>query len=413
MNKVHETLKKHILIDDEAVVIDLEKSEGSWLADTSGKTYLDCFSQFASQPLGWNHPKVLAQKDRLLKAAIHKVANSDMYTQEFADFVETFAGFTSDFKYHFYISGGALAVENALKVAFDWKYRTPCSVAMASEDAMDVLHLRNAFHGRSGYTLSLTNTGQQKIKHFPKFKWNRVKPPTIHFPLNAIRMNNLTAIALQEIERKISPLTAAILIEPIQGEGGDNHFTQSFFTGLRKIADKKECLLIFDEVQTGVGLTGKMWAYEHYGVVPDIIAFGKKMQVCGICSTDRVDSVEDNVFHEPSRINSTWGGNLVDMVRATIFLEIIKEDNLIENSAEVGEYFLSLLRKLNLPNARGRGLMIAFDLDDEKERDAVLKKLNETMLVLPCGEKSIRFRPHLTFSKEEVDIAVEMIIKAL
>lgn len=413
MNKVHETLKKHILIDDEAVVIDLEKSEGSWLVDTSGKTYLDCFSQFASQPLGWNHPKVLAQKDRLLKAAIHKVANSDMYTQEFADFVETFAGFTSDFKYHFYISGGALAVENALKVAFDWKYRTVTWMYGATKDEMDVLHLRNAFHGRSGYTLSLTNTGQQKIKFFPKFKWNRVKPPIIHFPENQIRTNNLTAVALQEIKNKINPLTAAILIEPIQGEGGDNHFPQKFFTGLREIADNNECLLIFDEVQTGVGLTGKMWAYEHYGVVPDIIAFGKKMQVCGICSTDRVDSVENNVFHEPSRINSTWGGNLADMVRATIFLEIIKEDKLIENAAEVGDYFLSILKKLDLPNTRGRGLMIAFDLDDWKERDAVLKKLNETMLVLPCGEKSIRFRPHLTFSKEEVDIAVEMIIKAL
>jgi L-lysine 6-transaminase len=121
---------------------------------------------------------------------------------------------------------------------------------------------------------------------------------------------------------------AAIIIEPIQGEGGDNHFRPEFLQRLRDIANEEDALLIFDEVQTGVGLTGTMWAHEQLGVKPDILAFGKKMQVCGILATNRVDEVPDNVFRVSSRINSTWGGSLTDMVRATRYLEIIQEDNI-------------------------------------------------------------------------------------
>lgn len=136
---------------------------------------------------------------------------------------------------------------------------------------------------------------------------------------------------------------AGIIIETVQGEGGDNHFRPEFMAALRHLADKYDVMLIFDEVQCGVGLTGKMWAWQHLGVCPDMVCFGKKAQVCGFMSTSRIDNVKDNVFVLSSRINSTWGGSIADMVRATKIYEIIEEEHLVENSAVVGAYLLNKL----------------------------------------------------------------------
>jgi len=416
---IHTKLSGHILVDYKAKVIDLEASQGSWLVDCqTNNKYLDCYSQFASQPLGWNHPKILGQKERLLNAAVHKIANSDMYCHEYLNFVETFASITTDFKWHFFISGGALAVENALKTAFDWKMQRSKKI---NENKLDVIHLKEAFHGRSGYTLSLTNNGNinnPKTKWFPKFKWTRVTNPKIHFPISS-DVEELEIISLKEITKALKKgNVAAIILEPIQGEGGDNHFRNEYFLELRKLANEYDALLIFDEVQTGMGLTGKMWAYQHYDVIPDILCFGKKTQVCGICSTDRIDEVKDNVFHVHSRINSTWGGSMVDMVRSTMFMEIIKEDNLVQNTAVVGEYFLECLKNLKskkyvIDNFRGRGLMIAFDIDSTDSRNELLSGINQKMIALPCGNRSIRIRPHLTFTKEEANQAINIIQECL
>ena len=207
---------------------------------------------------------------------------------------------------------------------------------------------------------------------------------------------------------------AAIIIEPIQGEGGDNHFPKEFFTNLRRIANERDCLLIFDEVQTGMGLTGKMWAYEHFGVIPDMMCFGKKTQVCGFCSTDRIDEVKDNVFNTSGRINSTWGGNIVDMVRSRHIIDAIEKYNLIDNARNVGQRLISNLRGLPvISNVRGRGLMIAFDLSEEYVRDLVMSILSKDMLALKCGSKSIRLRPPLTFSNQDADNAAHFISRAV
>lgn len=406
-SQVNSLLKKHILWDDEAVVIDLVASQGSWLVDANtGRTLLDCFSQFASQPVGWNHPKVLEHRKAFGETALHKIANSDMATDIFAEFTEAFASITQDFQYLFFIDGGALAVENALKTAFDWKHQRDGT----DIQAMDVVHLRDAFHGRTGYTMSLTNSSASdyKTKYFPKFEWSRVHNPTIHHTFD----QDIEAEEEKSLNQMLSALqsnnVAAIIMEPIQGEGGDNHFRKKYFEQVRALADEHNALLIFDEVQTGLGLTGEMWAHEHF-VKPDIICFGKKSQVCGIAVTDRIDDVPDNVFHAPWRINSTWGGNNVDMLRSKILIDIIKDDMLVDNAYRIGNYFLESLQSLGLENARGRGLMLAFDLSNEAERDSLLKRLSEKMLALSCGEKSIRFRPHLTFSEEDVDCAIGFI----
>ena len=230
------------------------------------------------------------------------------------------------------------------------------------------------------------------------------------------------AASVAEIEQAFDadPMgIAAIIVEPIQGEGGDNHFRSEFLQQLRRIADKREAMLIFDEVQTGVGLTGSMWAFQQLGVTPDIVAFGKKTQVCGIMSTDRVDDINTNVFHVSSRINSTWGGNLVDMVRAARYLQIIAEEGLVENAALSGELFLGELLAIQesfalVTNVRGRGLMLAFDLPDAARRDQ-LRELcwDAGLATLGCGERSVRFRPSLTFSPEDISKAVQFLRDAL
>lgn len=428
MSKVYDTISKYVLTPDK-LVIDTEASNGSWLVDENGDRYLDCFSQFASQPVGWNHPKVLEQQERLGKVALHKLANSDVQCKEYADFVETFASFCPDFNHFFFISGGALGVENALKAAFDWRCKLYPNTSGIDGQNLQILHFKEAFHGRSGYTLSLTNNGNMvgkadsnpKTRLFPKFKWPRITNPKLSFLQdgtynNPIQLENECYREINTIFDPIDHNVAAIIVEPIQGEGGDNHFRAEFFQSLREFADKYDVLLIFDEVQTGMGLTGKIWCYEHYGVIPDLICYGKKTQAAGFASTDRIFRVDDNVFTTPSRINSTWGGNLTDMVRSTIYMNIINNDNLIDNAAKVGEYFLNQLRKMpesNISNIRGKGLMIAFDLPSLNERNNLLTKLNEKMLVLPCGERSIRFRPHLTFNETDVDVAIDIIEESI
>jgi L-lysine 6-transaminase len=432
-DKVMDVLRQHMLVDGFDLVIDLEKSRGNVLVDArTGDRFLDFFSFFASNPLGFNHPKMLTPetKERLLRAAIQKPSNSDFYTVEMAEFVGTFfekAIPPGTFKYIFLIEGGALAVENALKTAFDWKVRKNFAKGIREEKGHQILHFQQAFHGRSGYTLSLTNTfDPRKTKFFTKFSWPRVLNPKLEFPLteeNLEKVKKAEQESLRQIKEAIYKNPddiAAIIIEPIQGEGGDNHFRAEFFRELRQICDESDILLIFDEVQTGVGITGKWWAFQHFGVVPDILCFGKKTQVCGIVATERIDEVEDNVFHESSRINSTWGGNLTDMVRSTRYLEIIEEDGLVENAATVGEYFLEQLQKLGeefpgkLHNIRGRGLFIAFDLEDTEMRERVLQEVfNQKMIALRSGEKAIRFRPSLTITREEVDQGIDILRTAL
>lgn len=416
MKTIHHRLAKNVLIDPDAVVIDLHRSHGSWLVDTHGKERLDCYSQFASQPLGWNHPKVKNERYRIFQVAEHNPANSDMLTEQYADFVEAFSNITPDFNYHFFIAGGALGVENALKAAFDWKCQRLGLIEHECHDKLSVIHFKEAFHGRTGYTMSLTNTDVNKTKWFPKFEWPRIVNPKIGPNVEALEKQAISDMEFYlTCQAKLGHPesgVAAIIIEPIQGEGGDNHFRAEFFKELRRLADDYHAMLIFDEVQTGVGLTGRMWAYEHFGVKPDMICFGKKTQVCGFCSNQRINSAQEHVFNVPSRINSTWGGNLTDMVRFTVYAEIIKEENLIQNAAEVGEYFQEQLSHLGLNNVRGRGLMIAFDLDSYDQRNNFIKRLHDNMLVLKSGQRSVRLRPHLTFSKSDADLACHFIKKA-
>jgi L-lysine 6-transaminase len=428
--EVHASLSRHMLVDGFDLVVDLKRSQGSYLYDSRyNKKYLDFFTFFASGSVGMNHPRLVTPEflEKLGTVAVNKPSNSDAYTVEMAEFVETFARIAKPdyFQYLFFVDGGALAVENAIKTAFDWKVRKNFQKGFTEERGRMVIHFRRAFHGRSGYTLSLTNTDPTKTNYFPKFKWPRIHNPAIRFPLNEANLAQVMkeeAMALQEIKEAIinhRDDIAALIIEPIQAEGGDNHFRPEFLQALRTICDESEILLVFDEVQTGIGITGRMWAHEYF-VRPDLMTFGKKTQVCGFMSSKRIDDVLENVFHKPSRINSTFGGNLVDMVRFQRILEIIEEEQLVANAATVGEYLLSQLRNLEdeftglVSNARGRGLFCAMDLDTAQNRDQLrTKAYDEGLILIGCGDHSIRFRPPLTITKAEIDEGFVIIRNAL
>src|SRR6184192_4112815 len=419
-------LEKHVLMDGFKIVIDLKKSRGSYLYDAAtGRRLIDLYGFFGSMPIGFNHPyfdQPDVQRD-LLRAAKAKVANSDVYSEAYAEFVETFArvaGLPPLEKYLF-IEGGALAVENTLKAAMDWKVRKNMAAGYG-ERGTEILHFRHAFHGRSGYTMSLTNTDPRKTDLFAKFDWPRVSNPAIDFSLpekerecDVIEREKKSEAEIRKFIAERGTDIAAIIIEPIQGEGGDNHFRGEWLRKLREICDESDILLIFDEVQTGLCTTGRTWCCQHFNVQPDLLAFGKKVQVCGVMAGPRLDEVKDNAFCLPSRLNSTWGGNLTDMARSTHFLRIIEQENLFENAAKVGAYFLEQLLRLQqecplISAVRGRGLFIAFDLLDAKTRDYLWRELFDAgLLVLKSGEHSIRFRPALDISNQVVNEAMDLL----
>jgi len=419
------TLSRHLLVDGFDIVIDLRRSRGTYIVDArSGKRYLDFFTFVASSPLGLNHPALTAPdfQKKLACVAVNKPSLSDIYTAEQAQFVDTFAriAMPATLPHAFFIEGGALAVENTLKAAFDWKIRKNKAKGYREERGRQVIHFRQAFHGRSGYTLSLTNTDPVKTDLFPKFPWPRVLNPAARFPLTGENLARTIAdeeTSLGQIRQAFHDNRddiAAIIIEAIQGEGGDNHFRPEFFRALRETADENDAMLIIDEVQTGVGMTGKMWAHQHF-VEPDMIAFGKKMQVCGFLCGRRIEEIPDHVFRVSSRLNSTWGGNLVDMVRAQKYLEVIEEEHLVENARVQGEHLLGALVRLAeefpaVTNARGLGLFAAFDLPDGEIRTNVKNAcLAKGLIILPSGERSIRFRPPLNVSPAEIDEGIRII----
>ncbi|BBA87047.1 L-lysine aminotransferase [Mycobacterium pseudoshottsii JCM 15466] len=419
-------LGRSMLVDGFDLVLDLSQSAGSYLVDArTGRRYLDMFTFFASSALGMNHPGLAEDEQfraELLEAALNKPSNADVYSVPMARFVQTFVRVLGDpaLPHLFFVDGGALAVENALKVAFDWKSRHNQALGIDAGLGTKVLHLRGAFHGRSGYTLSLTNTKPVNVARFPTFDWPRIDAPYIRpdADMDAVEAESL-AQARAAFEAHPHDI-ACFIAEPIQGEGGDRHFRPEFFGAMRRLCDEHDALLIFDEVQTGCAMTGTPWAYQQLGVKPDVVAFGKKTQVCGVMAGRRVDEIVDNVFAASSRLNSTWGGNLTDMVRARRILEVIEAEGLVDNAAEQGRYLRAQFDELakDLPavvlHPRGRGLMCAFDLPTTADRDELIQRLwQRAVIALPAGKVSVRFRPALTVGRDEIDLAIAAVRSAL
>ncbi|WP_282005326.1 L-lysine 6-transaminase [Propioniciclava sinopodophylli] len=426
-SQVREVLGRHLLLDGMPLVLDLSASRGTTLVDAeTGTEFLDMFTFFASNPLGMNHPSLVDDEEfaaDLREASLNKPSNSDIYTVAMARFVETFERVMGDpaLPHYFFIDGGGLAVENALKTAFDWKSRHNEAHGRDRELGTKVMHLTDAFHGRTGYTMTLTNTDPTKTDRFPKLPgWPRIDSPywAAERDMDAVERR---ALDQAEAAFEANPHDiAAFIAEPIQGEGGDHRFRPEFFAQMKELVHAHDALFLFDEVQTGGGMTGTPWAWQHYGVTPDVMSFGKKLQVCGITAGGRVDEVRDNVFAVPSRINSTWGGNLTDMVRSRRILEVIEADDLMGNARVVGEHLLRRLEELAdrhemVTNPRGIGLMCAISLPDGAVRAEALRRLadDERVLMLGCGRRSLRVRPPLTVDVPTIDRALDAIDRVL
>ncbi|EME14757.1 L-lysine 6-transaminase [Rhodococcus triatomae] len=420
-------LGEHLLVDGFDLVLDLTRSRGRTLVDErDGTEYLDMFGFFASSALGMNHPDLAddpAFLRELAEVAVNKPSNSDIYTTAMARFVDTFERVVGDprLPHLFLVDGGALAVENALKVAFDWKSRRNEAAGRDPALGTRVMHLRHAFHGRSGYTLSLTNTDPVKVARFPRFDWPRIDAPAVETGVDIVAAENR---ALDQARRAFAEHPhdiACFVAEPIQGEGGDRHLRPEFLRAMAALCTEHDALFVLDEVQTGIGITGSTWAYRQLGLEPDVVAFGKKAQVCGIMAGGRVDEEPNNVFRVGSRINSTWGGNLTDMVRARRILEVVERDRLIDRARLLGSHLLAELDALAarhpdvVTDPRGSGLMCAVTLDTVSRRDAVVATLRERehVLLLGTGERGIRFRPPLTVTAGELSEAVAALDRTL
>ncbi|MER7013272.1 L-lysine 6-transaminase [Saccharopolyspora sp. NPDC000359] len=422
-------LKAQVTGDLMDIVVDLDAGEGCRLRDVrDGTEYLDLTMFFSSAPLGHGHPglRTAEFEAALVRAGRVKPSNPDFATVEQARFAETFRRVVGidELPLLFFIDGGTLAVENALKVAFDWKTKLNARSGTAVRGSR-VMHLEKAFHGRSGYTMSLTNTDPAKIRDYPMFDWPRIPSPAVEpgewWDSSDLLSEEVAALdvaraALQRYGREI----ACFVYEPIQGEGGDRHLRPQFLQAMQALCRENDVLTVADEVQTGM-LTGQAWAHQALGLEPDLVAFGKRLQVCGVMGGRRVLEIADNAFREPSRISSTWGGSLVDMVRATRILEVVEAEGLFDHSRQMGELLLGELRDLaaefpSLVRApRGRGLMCAISFHDPANRDralAIARDRHRT-LFLPSGPDSLRARPPLSARPEELVDAVSALRKTL
>ena len=431
-DEVHERLAEHMLVDGFPIVLDLAKSHGSRLVDARDSTeYLDFYTFFGSAPLGMNPPGLFddpTTRSELVEAAANKPANAEVPTVQLAEFVTTFARVLGDpaLPHLFFVEGGALAVENALKCSFDWKSRRNEAAGRSPELGTRVLHLRHAFHGRSGYTLSLTNTDPVKTDRYPKFDWPRISSPAVRFPLEAHRAEVEAAeeLALAEAKAAFEAYPhdiACFVAEPIQCEGGDRHLRSEFLLAVQDLCHQYDALFVIDEVQTGAGATGTPWCYQQLGLAPDLVAFGKKVQLGGVMAGRRVDEVAENVFRTPGRIDSTWGGNLTDMVRSRRLLQLVEQTGAIANAATVGQHLLARLVELEqawpkaVSNARGRGFVAAIDLATRELRSSVLTTLwgEEHVVAFGCGERTLRLRPALSMTADEVDAGCDAMNRVL
>ena len=421
-SRVHSIIRSKSLPIGYDLVFDLNKSRGSRIYDSiTGRKWIDMFGFYGSCPIGHNHPAMKRFAQELGQVAIHNPANSNVYTEEYARFVQEFSKwFPAKFDKMFFIGGGALAVENAIKAAFDWKVRSNELAGFGTRiNELKVIHFEDAFHGRSGYTMSMTNTDYWKTAYYPKFEWPRITFPRTTYPdINASEKDAVRQIT-RAIENNPNQI-AAILVEPIQGEGGDNHMRPQFWESLRQIANDNQVMLIADEVQCGMGITGRPWAWQWLGQEPDMIVFGKKSQVCGFAANNRLDSVKDHVFQKPSRMNSTWGGNLVDMMRSRKYMEIIEDEDLLTNTLEIGHYTLTRLKELCnrhpilTSNPRGRGLMIAFDLVNTEARDRFKDLMYKRgVIVITSGTRTIRIRPMLDVTRGTMNRVISAMDKCL
>jgi len=365
------------------------KGKGAYCEDIDGNRFLDFGSQIASNPLGYNHPDMLELLSTYKRRFPIKFAGQDFTLKEHLKLIEELTSVApKNMDSAFLVNSGAEAVENAIKIC------------MRSRDrAITGISMRGAFHGRTLGALSLTNSN-------PVHKKGYMKLPMLTVPYDETAAQSLEKILSTRSPEKI----AFIILEHLQGEGGYNIPSKKMIKELRKVAKQNGIPYISDEIQAGLGRTGKWWAFEHYGIEPDVFTSAKALQVGAVVANKSVFP------NEYGAISTTWGGgHILDLAIGIKTIEIIKKKRLLQRNVKIGEYCLKGLNDIKeVSGARGLGLMMAFDLPTpEKRDDVIIECARNGLIVLGCGKKSIRIIPPYIVEKEDIDAGLEVIENAI
>lgn len=423
-------------------VADYYKSLGNYIVDTDNNVLLDLYAQISSIALGYNNPTLIeaAKSKEMINAIVNRPALGNFPSSDYADILEEglLAAAPPGLNQVWTDLSGSGANETAYKAAFMYKrakergFDSPFSseeltTSMVNKSPgspdLSILSFETAFHGRLFGSLSTTRSKPIHKLDIPAFNWPKAPFPKLKYPLedNVDYNRAEEERCLAEVEKTIKSWpnpVAAIIVEPIQSEGGDNHATPFFFNGLREITKRLDVLFIVDEVQTGVGATGKFWAHEHWDLTspPDIVTFSKKFQAAGYYFSD--PKIVPNL---PYRQFNTWCGDPTKAIVARAIYKEIKKYDLVKRTAEVGDYLYGKLEELStkfpksIQNLRGknRGTFIAWDMESPEARDKFLKECRQLGVnVGGCGPQAVRLRPALVFEKKHADIFLGVIEKA-
>ena len=366
--------------------------QGCYLEDVDGERYLDFTSNIASCPLGYNHSELNEIIKRYVGIGAHKIAGQDFYCEEHSQLAEKLLSISNSNSKVFFINSGAEAVENAIKLAY------------RRNGPLPGISCINAFHGRTLGALAFTFSKEVQKANFPEFPTKRIK--------FCIKNNDSEIDTIQKIvnENKIS----FIITELIQGEGGVNVASKKFITNLNKASRKYDIPLIIDEVQTGLGRTGKWWTYQHYDIKPDIVTIAKALQVGAVVFDKKLEP------RKPGVLSSTWGGgSRIDMAIGMKTIDIISKEKLLERVNKSGDFLKKNLTELKnrhniIMDVRGLGLMLGVEFIKKEIRDKIMYKLfKNKLLVIPSGIKTIRILPPLIITENEISKGVNILEKIL
>lgn len=370
-----------------------KEGQGVYVKDLDGNVFMDWASQIAVQPLGYNHPAMVETLSKYQGKGTFKLAGHDFFSEEHAELIEELIKITPEkLNAAFLINSGAEAVENAAKIAY--RKRPSAKTAVS---------FQGAFHGRTLGALSLTNSKYVQKKNYPEIPVRRLQ----HFTSSEKGISEFERV----LKYDLSPENIAfVIVECIQGEGGYRFAEKEFIKELRRITQENQIPLIIDEVQAGMGRTGKWWSFQHYDVEPDIMTSAKALQVGATIAN------KETFPTDSGSISSTYGGgHLLDMAMGATIIKTIKKDKLLENCTKMGEYMLKRLKELEerykiVGNARGLGLMIAIDFPNSELRNKVVDlNFQKGLLTLGCGSNGLRIIPPYIINKEEIDEGIKVL----